>query len=726
MSAPTEIGAEAEVAVVGAGPAGSSAAAALAELGHDVLLIDKDDFPREKPCGDGVMYPGVLAAERLGLNEMIDSSLEMEGLRVVVGHRRDSTARFLRSADRPLPRSITRHKFDAALLGAARERGARFLRARVDGREGTPHGQRLLAVGDDGPIAIRAGFVIAADGPTSRMRRTGAGAQVPPPAYAIRQYFRTERPLDSIFQLDLPLEVDGRVLPGYGWVFPIDEHLANVGAGFVVEPHHPAPSLRSILTGYLDELRIKAGRRFGDLEPLGDPAGSPVGLRDRIEIAEVPGLALVGDAAGTTHPFTGEGISFAIRSGEAFAAEIHERSKRGARRPLGPREVRKVWKSFPQVGSDFNAAFRILVLELNSSPGGADSRSKVSEPFLQTLTQLSMESAYDTAVGGTPAWGALQAHDPDLARSLEGANEFLLGRLADPMPFVTEVIHGSIRSHLGPMYAAVVVAAAAGVQQSSPTRLFEAGIAAETVGVLPKLLTLLVDQARSKQLKVNNAWAMLTGDFAATQSLVAAAKLGPKAVAALARAGRGGCEGGMRDAAARFLADRSPENWMAAALESEGTAMVLATEFGALVRGEDIAAATPLREFGLELGVAVRMAEEIVDLTVGESAREGQAGLDLSRGIYALPVLYAVEADPSLRAILARHTAEGRDATEVVEAIRATGALDRAIAECAQHSRAARKCAEAWSEDGTALAALADVPGEYLAARLPAEVFDGC
>ena len=60
---------EAEIVIVGGGPAGSTAAATLAALGHDVLLIDKDAFPREKPCGDGVMHPGLAVAERMGLGD---------------------------------------------------------------------------------------------------------------------------------------------------------------------------------------------------------------------------------------------------------------------------------------------------------------------------------------------------------------------------------------------------------------------------------------------------------------------------------------------------------------------------------------------------------------------------------------------------------------------------------------------------------------------------------
>ncbi|HVY97768.1 MAG TPA: FAD-dependent oxidoreductase, partial [Solirubrobacterales bacterium] len=112
VAAPRE---EAEIAVVGAGPAGCVAAANLAELGHDVLLIDKDSFPREKPCGDGLGHAAVAVAERLGLEELVEAAPEIASARVMIAHRRQTSIQFPRSPGRPLPRCIPRKEFDAAL-----------------------------------------------------------------------------------------------------------------------------------------------------------------------------------------------------------------------------------------------------------------------------------------------------------------------------------------------------------------------------------------------------------------------------------------------------------------------------------------------------------------------------------------------------------------------------------------------------------------------------------
>jgi menaquinone-9 beta-reductase len=719
---------EAEVAVVGAGPAGSTAAATLAELGHEVLLIDKAEFPREKPCGDSVMQPAITIAERLGLGALIESSMAIESGRLVLGHRRQTSTRFRRGAGRPLPRCIRRGEFDAGLLGAARERGARLLHARVDGLDAIAGGQRLLLAGEGGPATVRAGVVIAADGATSRIRRIANGGSTQPTAYAIRRYFRAERQLEPVLHLDLPLEIDGRILPGYGWVFPIEEHVANIGVGIVRQPYVDSPSLRRLLDIYVAELEARAARRFGDLEPSGEPLGSPVGIRPRIEVSELPEVALLGDAAGMTHPLTGEGISFAMRGGEFAAAALPPRLRRWARRSAAAAVGIQIRRSFPQLGVDTAPLTRISMLEVNRAPSGDEMLGSMSGPFLETVKRFARESAYDTGVAGSVAWAALASSDAALGSSLERANDLLLDRLADGMPFVREMIHASIQSHLGPMYAAAVMASASVGGRSLPASALEAGVAVESVGVMPRLLTLLVDRAGSKQLQVNNALGVLTVDYAATRALTAATTIGSdSAVTAVGRACQSGCQGGMRDAASRYAADRTIASWYAAARETAGTAMILATQFGAIVRGDDVAAAEGLRQYSLELGVAIRLAEEIVDLTVDEGPLPEGSGAVLKRGIYPLPVLYALEAEPSLARLLAQHTAGQCGAAEIVDVVRASGALDRARSRCLEHVEAARSLARAEvGGDGGAVSGLAAAPAEYVAARAAAAVPEAC
>jgi geranylgeranyl reductase family protein len=700
---------------VGGGPSGSMTAAALAELGHDVLVIDKDRFPREKPCGDGLMHPAVAAAERMDLGDLIESRQEIEAARVVVSHLRQDLTRLVSAPGRPQPRCIVRSDFDAALLTAAQDRGARFLHARVDGLEAGDD-RRLVAFADGEALAVRAGTIVAADGATSRIRRATSARPSRPMVYAVRQYFLSEQPLDPVFDFYVPLEVDGRVLSGYGWVFPIDLHTANIGVGFYRDARGGAPPLTHALSTFVAELRTKAAHRFGNLKEISEPFGSPLGIRGRIEGAGASGIVFAGDAAGTTHAVTGEGIAFAMRGGEAVARVVHAHLKRKGHASVAASAEAALWRPFPQLGVDISMLRRAWALEMNkgaSGPTGSGSR-----PFLVAVKRMMGESAYETGAAETPAWRALKAHSPHLAECLERANDALLDSLSTRLPFVAEVIHRSTRSHLGPMYAAVTLAAASRDGPPLPDAVLEAAVAAETVAILPELLTMLVDRARSKTLRVNNAFAILTADFAATRALTAAAKLGAPAASALALACQQGCEGGMRDAETRFAPDRTVESWFRAAGETAGAAAIFATQLGAIVRGEPPTAADPLRQYAIELGIAIRLAEGIVDLTVGDDMQPGSEGGDLRRGIYSLPVLYAIEAERHLPRLLAQHTSEDGDCTEIIAAVRESGGLDRAVRECARRSEAARSLAQGMPGcAGETLAVLAAAPADYLASR---------
>jgi 2-polyprenyl-6-methoxyphenol hydroxylase-like FAD-dependent oxidoreductase len=82
----TPVADDVEVVVVGAGPAGSVAAASLAERGRDVLLVDQNEFPRDKPCGDGLTHSAVEVIEELGLGSLAERGHAVEDCRIVIAH----------------------------------------------------------------------------------------------------------------------------------------------------------------------------------------------------------------------------------------------------------------------------------------------------------------------------------------------------------------------------------------------------------------------------------------------------------------------------------------------------------------------------------------------------------------------------------------------------------------------------------------------------------------
>ena len=405
---------------------------------------------------------------------------------------------------------------------------------------------------------------------------------------------------------------------------------------------------------------MKAARRFGHLEPSGAPLGSPLGIRSQVESFDTPGFVLAGDAAGTTHAFTGEGIAFAMRGGEFAARVVDRRSRRGSR--PGPPPDAQLRRSFPQLGVDVSMLSRVWLREMDNGSDG--STGIAAKPFLGTAKRMMGESAYETRAEDTLAWRALNAQDRRLGDGLELANDALLESLSNWLPFVAEVIHCSIRKHLGPMYAAIVLAVASGGRLPLPENAVHAAVAAESLGTLPELLTMMVDRASSKPLRVNNVFAILTADFAAACALTETAKLGASAVSALALAVQQGCQGGMRDAASRFAPDREIEDWFKAASETKGSAVTFAAQLGRAVRGHVGELPLPLARYATELGIAVRLAEEIVDLTASDKAHVGLAGEALRLGVYPLPVLYAIEVRPELFRLLAQHTSEGGDPSE--------------------------------------------------------------
>jgi flavin-dependent dehydrogenase len=272
----------ADLAVVGAGPAGTAAALAAlrADPDLDVLLLDRADFPRDKPCGDGIAPQALDVLADLGLPGLLDDWAPIRHLRLVKGGH--GAARTTRHPNRVVPREV----FDARLLAAARAAGARFERRRVRTVDELDARVVVLAHGahplDGSPRARgRTAFALRGYAPTPPGRR---GAQV--------IVFGDQRQ------------------PSYAWSFDRGDGLANVGYGELLRPGRPAPS-RQLL---LDELeRLLPGATAGGQAwrghhlPLSSWTFRPADGR----------VLRVGDAAGLINPLTGEGIYYAVLTGAA-------------------------------------------------------------------------------------------------------------------------------------------------------------------------------------------------------------------------------------------------------------------------------------------------------------------------------------------------------------------------------------------------------------------------
>lgn len=328
-----------DAVVVGAGPAGSAAAYHLARRGRRVLLVDRRDFPREKSCGDGLTRDAVRLLADMGVLEELTGAARVAGVRVRMRGR--GTRDFRYDGDGPLSYGmvVPRLELDAKLCHRAVRAGATLWPdARATYLLGEPGAVRGVEIEREGRrVAVRAPVVVAADGAASGLGRqaglrTGVREQT---GFAARGYFADVADLDPLLEIHLPLfdVTERHLLPSYGWVFPVGGGVVNVGVG-LFDPAH-RDSVRSLYDRFVTDL-IATDRRFRRARPVGRMSGAPLRLDFDPSRCGVPGLLLVGDAAGLASPFTGEGISFALESGTLAATTIDAALHESADDPIDP------------------------------------------------------------------------------------------------------------------------------------------------------------------------------------------------------------------------------------------------------------------------------------------------------------------------------------------------------------------------------------------------------
>ncbi|WP_396125219.1 geranylgeranyl reductase family protein [Cellulomonas sp. P24] len=337
---------DADVIVVGAGPAGSAAAYYCASAGLNVLLLDKAAFPRDKVCGDGLTPRAVkeLVAMGLPIREE-DGWIRNAGLRVIGGGHRLELPWPELSSYPSFGLAKTRMTFDHLLAEHARAAGAKLIERTnvtgplVDDRTGRVVGVTARPVDDDGrrtgdEVTYRAPVVIAADGVSSRLA-TALGIEKRhdrPMGVAVRTYFTTPRHQDPWMESHLELW-DGppgrsNLMPGYGWIFALGDGTANVGLGSVSSTAAATKiDYKSLFATWM--ANAPAEWEFTPENQLGPVRGAalPMGF-NRLPLY-ARGLMLVGDAGGMVSPFNGEGIAYGIMAGRLAAQAVAQAAARG-------------------------------------------------------------------------------------------------------------------------------------------------------------------------------------------------------------------------------------------------------------------------------------------------------------------------------------------------------------------------------------------------------------
>jgi len=329
---------QADVIVVGAGPAGASTAYHLANAGLDVLLLEKASFPRDKICGDGLTPRAVRQLVSMGLDLDAPGWQRNKGLRIVgAGHRIELPWPDL--ATFPSYGLVrTRSDLDEILARHAEKAGARLMERTavtgpvIDERTGRVVGVTAKPVDDNGRKVgdietYTAPVVVACDGVSARLA-TSLGIvrrEDRPMGVAVRAYYETPRHDDEWMESWLELW-DGEpkksnLLPGYGWIFGVGDGTANVGLGILnTSSAFQHVDYKDVLRRWLAHTPEEWGFRDENLVGRIGSAALPMGFNRKPHYTR--GVLLVGDSGGMVNPFNGEGIDYALEAGHMAADTI--------------------------------------------------------------------------------------------------------------------------------------------------------------------------------------------------------------------------------------------------------------------------------------------------------------------------------------------------------------------------------------------------------------------
>ncbi|MFG1737837.1 geranylgeranyl reductase family protein [Micromonospora chalcea] len=357
---------DADVIVVGAGPGGSATAYHLARHGVRVLLLEKTEFPREKVCGDGLTPRAVRQLIRMGVDTSPEAGwLHNKGLRVIGGGVR-------LELDWPDLASFpnyglvrTRLDFDDLLAQRAVAAGAK-LRTSVNvlgpvlGADGRVIGVQAEVGPEKEPATFHAPLVVAADGVSGRfpLALGLTKREDRPIGVAVRRYYRSPAKHDDDYLeswLELRAKGSDALLPGYGWIFGLGDGRVNVGLGVLNSSSaFGKTNYRKLLTDWLANTPEEWG-----MTDESNAEGPTLGAALPMGFNRVPhytrGVLLVGDSGGMVNPFNGEGIAYAMESGE-MAAEVMVQA---LARPAGTERERALMAYPQELKARFGGYYRL-------------------------------------------------------------------------------------------------------------------------------------------------------------------------------------------------------------------------------------------------------------------------------------------------------------------------------------------------------------------------------
>ena len=400
---------KAQVVVVGAGPAGSAAAAWASRAGRDVLVVDAVGFPRDKACGDGLTPRAVAELERLGLGGWLDTRIRHRGLRMS-GFGGEVQVDWPGPSFPSTGSAVARVELDDRIRRCAEDSGVRMLLGSKVVAARHDSSRRVVSLTLADGTEVGCGQLIVADGARSPLGRMLGRRWHQETVYGVaaRGYLATPRADDPWLTSHLELRSpEGAVLPGYGWIFPLGNGQVNIGVGALSTSKRRAePALRLLISYYADLPRDEWGF-------TGEPravASALLPMGGAVSGVAGPNWMLVGDAAACINPLNGEGIDYGLETGR-LAAEL-----------LDCGDLSQVWPALLQqhYARGFSVARRLGLL-------------LTFRRFLPATGPIAMRSPALMAVAVRVMANLVTDEDADwVARAWRGAGR--LSRLADRRP----------------------------------------------------------------------------------------------------------------------------------------------------------------------------------------------------------------------------------------------------------------------------------------------------
>jgi len=371
VSVPSEV----NVAIIGAGPAGTATAAHLGQLGIDgVCLLDSHPFPRDKTCGSGVSPKGVEVLRALGVwDDVRREAYPITGLRLVTPGGREAYVSGGADLDCVV---CLRRTLDELILKRALATGVSF----------TPHFTAQRLIEERGRVV----GVVAKDGREVRARLTVVAGGTHCTLVPRR---RPRKILQAIMgwwdgvpfrEHHVEMIFDRELRPLYGWLFP--EGNGRVNIGIVYEDPRHEKNARELFARFLDR---QYKERLAGATQVGALKGHPIAYSYRIEGLTSPGRVVVGESGLLTHPATAEGISQGMRSGMMAAEAIEDVLKSGVREAVAwdayERRCRKTFRASFLGGGAFRLLLQTPIPDLVARAAGAPWVRRTAARILASL-----------------------------------------------------------------------------------------------------------------------------------------------------------------------------------------------------------------------------------------------------------------------------------------------------------------------------------------------------